>query len=165
MARKRSGARRYGNPENRRPVAGDLAKLVQPTGNTDPRALGGGMYGPGGSRDRGAVLLDVTDVVLLDSLEVCTVDAARRGELAGQRIYMTLSGRINKRTDVATVGFMFGADGAASVITELLALADRFGAEMLNDITSRFVDLQRGGHVDLRFLRGAIDNAIEATEA
>lgn len=165
MAAKKGGARRYGNPANRVPVSGDLAKLVQPTGNSDPRTLGGGMSGPGGSRNQGAVLLDVTDVVLLNSIDVCTVDVARRGELTAQRIYMTLGGRVNRRADVATVGFVFGTDGAAVLITQLLALADRFGVEMLTDIASRLVDLGRGGHVDLHFLRAAIDSAIEAGEA
>lgn len=123
---KRSGARRYGNPAKRRPVAGDLGRLVQPTGVSDPRHLGGDMSGPGGSRDRGAVFLDTTDAVLLDSTDVCTVDAVRQGALAEPVIFMVLDGRINKRTDRARVGYLFGPDGAAALITELLALADRF---------------------------------------
>lgn len=130
----------------------------------DPRLLGGGIYGPGGSRDRGAVLLDATDIVLLEGVEVCTVDAVRLGATNGQAIYMTLSGRINKKTDQVTVGFMFPPDGAAALVTELLALADRFGAELLDDLTRRLTALHQGKHVDLAFLRAAIDNAIEASE-
>jgi len=75
---------------------------------------------------------------------------------------MTLDGRINKRTDRARVGYMFGPDGAAALITELLAVADRFGAELLDDVTRRLTALHQGRHVDLAFLRAAIDNAIEA---
>lgn len=162
MANKRSGARRYGSPAKRRLVAGDLAKLAQPTGVADPRNLGGGIAGPGGPRDQGAVLLDTTDIVLLDSVEVCTVDAVRGGETGGQVIYMTLGGRVNKKTDRPTVGFMFPPDGAAALITELLALADRFGAELLDDLTRRLTELHQGKNVDLAFLKAAIDNAIEA---
>ncbi len=153
---------RYGNPANRRPVAGDLARHVQPTGVADPRKLGGNMAGPGGSRDRGAVFLDLTDVVLLEHTEVCTVDAVRHGALSGQMMFMTLSGRINKKDDRVKVGYVFGPDGAAALVTELLALADRFGAELLDDLTRRLTDLHQGRHVDLHFLRAAIDNAIDA---
>lgn len=163
-SKSKSGAKRYGNPAKRRMVTGDLARLVQPTGAADPRNLGGGISGPGGSRDRGAVLLDATDAVLMDSVDVATMDAVRAGALGGQIIYMTLGGRINKKTDRANVGFMLPPDGAAAIITELLALADRFGAELLDDVTRRLIDLHQGKHVDLAFLRAAIDNAIEANE-
>lgn len=153
---------RYGNPAKRRPVAGDLARLVQPTGVADPRHLGGNMAGPGGSRDRGAVILDLTDVVLMDHAEVCTVDAVRGGEMGGQVMFMTLAGRVNKKDDRVKVGYMFGPDGAAALVTELLSLADRFGAELLDDLTRRLTELHQGRHVDLHFLRAAIDNAIES---
>lgn len=156
---------RYGNPANRKPVTGDLARLVQPTGVADPRKLGGDMAGPGGSRDQGAVFLDTTDVVLLEHAEVCTVDAVRQGAMSGQVMFMTLSGRVNKRDDRVKAGFMFGPDGAAALVTELLALADRFGAELLDDLTRRLTDLHQGKHVDLHFLRAAIDNAIDAAES
>lgn len=162
---KRSGARRYGNPAKRRPVAGDFARLAQPNGVADPRKLGGDIAGPGGSRDRGALMLDVTDVVLLESANVCTVDAVRQGALGGQVIFMTLEGRINKQTDRARVGFLFGPDGAAALITQLLALADRHGAELLDDVTRRLTELHQGKDVDLAFLRAAIDNALEAIDA
>lgn len=164
-SKSKGGARRYGNPAKRQPMAGDLARLVQPTGNADPRSLGGSMAGPGGSRDRGAVFLDLTDVILLESADVCTVDAVRDGVMGGQVIYMQLGGRINKKADRATVGFTFPPDGAAALITELLALADRFGAELLDDLTLRLTELHQGRHVDLAFLRAAIDNAIEADGA
>lgn len=161
---KRSGARKYGNPANRRPVTGDLGRLVQPTGIADPRRLGGDIAGPGGSRDRGAVFLDTTDAVLLESTTVCTVDAVRQGALGGQMIFMTLDGRVNKKTDRVRIGYLFGPDGAAALITELLALTDRFGAELLDDVTRRLTELHQGKHVDLAFLRAAIDNAIEAAD-
>jgi hypothetical protein len=159
---KRSGARRYGNPAKRRPVAADLARLAQPTGLSDPRRLGGDLAGLGGPRDRGAVFLDTTDTVLLESVEVCTVDAVRQGALGGQVIFMMLDGRINKTTDRTRVGYILGPDSAAALITQLLALADRHGAELLDDITRRLTELHQGQHVDLAFLRAAIDNAIEA---
>ena len=154
---------RYGDPRKRRPVqAGDLNRWAQPSGVADPRRLGGSIAGPGGSRDRGAVVIDMTDAVLLDGVDVATVDTVRAGEMAGQAIFATLSGRVNKSTDRVAVGFAFGPDGAAALVTELLALADRFGADLLDDLTRRLTELHQGKHVDLHFLRAAIDLAIEA---
>lgn len=165
-SKSKNGAKRYGNPAKRTPLHGDLAKLAQPTGIADPRKLGGQILDVAGdSRASAGAVLDITDAVLLDHVDVCTVDTLRMGETAGQAIFATLGGRINKKTDRVTVGFVFPPDGAAALITELLALADRFGAELLDDVTRRLTELHQGKHVDLHFLRAAIDNAIEASEA
>lgn len=153
---------RYGDPRKRRQVEAEYQRLVQPTGNADPRRLGGAIVGPGGPHDQGAVILDMTDCVLLEEQMVCTVDKVRDGRSHGQMIYMTLAGRINKTTDRVQVGYAFGPDGAAALITELLAMADRHGPELLDDITRRLTELHQNRHVDLAWLRAAIDNAIEA---
>lgn len=141
-----------------------LAERVQPTGNADPRRLGGAISGPGGPRDRGAVVLDTTDCVLLDGSHVCTVDGVRDGRSHGQMIYLTLSGRVNKTPDRVQVGYLFGPDGAAALITQLLALADRHGTDLLDDVTRRLTELHQDKHVDLRWLRAAIDNVIADQE-
>jgi len=143
---------------------GHLYDQIQSTGNADPRRLGGSIAGPGGPHDQGAVVLDMTDCVLLDAMDVCTVDSVRDGRSNGQMIYMTLQGRVNKTTDRTQIGYAFGPDGAASLITELLALADRHGAELLDDLTRRLTELHQGKHLDLHWLRAAIDNAITSTE-
>lgn len=145
-------------------MVGDLAALAADPGLSDPLGLAGEVLGPGGPRDRGAVLLRAEGAVLLESCEVATMDAVRAGRLGGQVVYMTLAGRVNKRAERASVGFMFGPDGAAAIITELLALADRFGAELLDDVTRRLTELWQEKAVDLHFLRAAIDNAIDASE-
>lgn len=152
---------RYGNPARRRMVAGDLQRLAQPTGNTNPRHLGGSIAGPGGPRDHGAVFLDLTDCVLLDGSTVCTVDNVRHGVTQGQAIYMTLKGRINKTQDRAQVGYIFGSDGAAALITQLLALADRWGPELLTDLVERLITLDREGDGSIAWLRAALDLAEE----
>lgn len=154
---------RYGDPRKRKPVlAGDLMRQAQPNGLSDPRRLGGQMSGPGGPHERGAVLMDLTDAVIMSGVEVCTVDTMRGGQMAGQVIFMTVDGRVNKTSDQVRVGYLFDTDGAAALITELLALADRFGPEMLDDVTRRLTELHRGKTVDLAWLRAAVDNAIEA---
>jgi len=155
---------KYGNPRKRTKLVGDLQKLVQPTGASNPRNFGGSIVSIGGSRDTGASFLDLTDIVLFESMEVCTVDAVRTGELQEQAIFMTMDGRVNKSKDRVHVGYMFGPDGAAAIITELLALSDRFGAELLNDVTRRLTELHQGGHVDIHFLKAAIDLVIEGKE-
>lgn len=136
--------------------------MAQPSGVADPRGLGGSIAGPGGPRDQGMVVLDMTDAVLMDSVDVATVDTVRAGVLGGQAIFMTLGGRVNKTTRRVTVGFMFGPDGAAGIVTELLAMADRFGVELLDDMTRRLTTLHQEGNVDLRMLKAAIDVALEA---
>lgn len=153
---------KYGSPAKRNLVSGDLQKLIQPTGIANPRKLGGSISSFGGPREQGTSLLDLTDVVLMESIEVCTVDNVRRGMLQEQAIFMTLKGRVNKTTDYVNVGFVFGSDGGAALITEILALADRFGTELLSDITMRLVTLHKEKNIDLHFLKAAIDVALEA---
>lgn len=160
--KKRSGARTPGNPANREPTAQDLYGRAQPSGVADPRKLGGDIAGPGGPRDRNAVVIDATDAVLMDGVTVAVIETYSAGKNVGQRIFATIDGRINKTTDRARIGLMFDSDGAAALITELLAVADRYGAQMLADLSERFAALQREGNVDLGFLRAAIDQAIEA---
>jgi len=143
-------------------AGGDLSALyrqVQPTGNADPRRLGGTITGPGGPHDWGAVVLDMTDCVLLDSASVCLVDSVRDGRSNGQAIYMTMSGRVNKTDDRVQVGYTFGTDGAAALVTELLALADRAGPDLLTDIVARLVALDRDGNASIAWLRAALDLA------
>lgn len=157
---------RYGSPAKRRKLSGDLQRLVQPNGLTDPRQLGGTMVDAADDpHSRGTVFLDLTDAVLLGHVDVCTVDTVRAGELGGQVAFMTLSGRVNKTRDQVQVGFVLDPDGAAAIITELLALADRFGPELLDDTTRRLTELHRGKNVDLHWLRAAIDNVLEAEGA
>lgn len=125
---------------------------------TDPRELAAAIASP---ELAGASLLDCRNMVMLEGIEVLIVDAVRGGLLAEPTILMELSGRINKTCNDVRAGYVFGPDGAAAVITELLAVADRFGAELLDALTRRLTALHQGKHVDLAFLRAAVDNAIE----
>lgn len=153
--------KKYGNPAKNRLVTGDLQKLLDPTGIANPRNFGGSIHSFADSHTQAASLLDLTDVVLLEDMEVCTVDTVRSGLLQEQVMFMTLNGRINKTKDHVNVGFIFGPDGAAAIITELLALADRFGTELLVDMTSRLRNLKTENNASLHFLRSAIDLALE----
>ena len=60
----------------------------------------------------------------LDTCEVVKLDNPSDGRAF---IGMKLEGRINRATDRAAVLYLFDLDGAAGIITELLALAGRAG--------------------------------------
>lgn len=104
---------------------------------TDPRLLKGGIAGPGGPHDRGSVVLDAERAVLLSDVTVCSVDTAQ----AAQVLAMQLSGRINHSRDQAEVLFLFDAEGAAAIVTELLALAARMDASGLRDLIVARIEL------------------------
>lgn len=111
----------------------------------DPRKLHGAIVGPGGPHDFGEMIVDTRNAVLLDYTEVCTVDEA--GAIA-----MLLCGKINRSTDRVEVLFLFGTDGAASIITQLIALLGRaggaeFAAQFLDDIKRRTDELSDDGNL------------------
>ena len=154
---------KYGSPEKRKKLVGDLALIVEQKLYGDPRMLGGSIALAGGSREQGTSLIDIKNAVILNSVDVCTMDTVRQGVLGEQVIFASFEGRINKTNDHVKVGFMFGPDGAAALITQLLSLADRHGAELLNDITRRLTELHQDKDVDLYFLKAAIDLVLEET--
>jgi hypothetical protein len=91
---------------------------------TDPRKLPGAMVGPGGPHDHGGVILDARNAVMLDSIDVSTLDPERGGR--GQSlIALILGGRINQTTERAGVLFVMGTEGAASIVAELYGLYGR----------------------------------------
>lgn len=99
----------------------------------DPRKTGGNIAGPGGPHDHNAVIVDTTDAVLLDSSDVCLVETGG-GEVV---LSMLLEGRINKTTDRARNLYLMNEDGAAALVTELIALAHRIGPEFGERFTAR----------------------------
>lgn len=151
---------KYGDPRKRKPI-GDFYRDAQPNGGVDPRTLGGDISGPGGPHDRNAVVIDMTDVVLLQGATVSQVETVRHGAWEGRRTYLQLEGRVNKTTRQVQVGFIAGPDGVAVLITELLAVAYRDSGETLDDVTRRLTELHQGKNVDLHWLKAAIDNAID----
>ncbi|MFF6847083.1 hypothetical protein [Streptomyces antimycoticus] len=99
----------------------------------DPRKTGGDIAGPGGPHDRNAVLFDTTNAVLLDSSDVCLMETANGSVVMA----MLLEGRINKTTDRARNLYLINEDGAAALVTELIALAHRIGPEFGERFTAR----------------------------
>ena len=101
------------------------------------------------------VLLDTERAVLLDGLEVCLVNVAsnavdatqRREATTNVRLAMRLDGRVNKSQDRASVLFLMDEDGAAAVVTEIVALASRIGPEFAARFQERMETLAREGHM------------------
>lgn len=104
----------------------------------DPRKLGGGIAGPGGPFDEGENLIDTRNSVLLDSVDVAMVDNPSDGR---QFASLLLSGRVNRSPERTSVLYLFDADGAAAIVTELVALAGRKGGQYATDF-QRFVEFR-----------------------
>lgn len=103
----------------------------------DPRKTGGDIAGPGGPHDRNAVVIDTTDAVLLDSSDVCLMETSNGTPV----LALLLEGRINKTTDRARNLYLLNEDGAAALVTELLALAHRIGPKFGERFTARLTHL------------------------
>lgn len=119
--------------------------------STDPRRIPGSMAGPGGPHDRGGVVLDARNAVLLETVDVSTVDPERGGR-GKPAVALVLGGRINQTQHRASVLFLFGSDGAAAIVTELLALLGRATPgldpdQVLADITERMARLRADGNL------------------
>lgn len=117
--------------------------------STDPRDIPGAIEGPGGPHDQGGVVVDARNALILESVDVSTVDPDRGGR--GQSaIAMSLHGRINQTQDRANVLILFGTDGAAAIVTELMALMGRATGSpvpFINDVQNRLKQLAEDGNL------------------
>ncbi|WP_405676878.1 hypothetical protein OG292_19730 [Streptomyces sp. NBC_01511] len=104
----------------------------------DPRKADGDIVGPGGPRDRHGVILDDRTAVLLDHSTVTLVETTN-GQ--GPVLAALLEGRINKTTERARTLYLMNEDGAAALVSELLALAHRIGPEFGERFTARVQQL------------------------
>lgn len=96
----------------------------------------------GTSHGKGDALVDVTKAVLLDNMEVVLIDTVNQ-EGGSRAIGMQLAGRINKSSTRAETLYIFDEDGAAAIISQLLALAGR--ADFLPDLLARLDRLREEG--------------------
>ncbi|MCX4911896.1 hypothetical protein [Streptomyces sp. NBC_00878] len=103
----------------------------------DPRKSGGDIAGPGGPHDRNSVIVDTTNAVILDASTVTQVET-----LTGTpALAMLLEGRIAKTTERARNLYLMEEDGAAALVTELIALAHRMGPAFGQRFTARLQHL------------------------
>jgi hypothetical protein len=108
--------------------------------STPDPIIGGSPHG------RGDALLDARSAVLMDSIDVSLADMKRGDTLA---MMLVLAGRINYADDRVTHAYIFGPDGAAGIVSELIGLAsraagahgdpnaERFAAEFKADLERR----------------------------
>lgn len=118
---------------------------------TDPREVGGDIAGPGGPHDWGQVITDASRAVLFDAFDVSLVDPVRDGEQANDPILaMLFQGRINKTDERARILILTNEDGAAGIITQLIALTYRagWGDEFRVRLAQRWADLMREGDAE-----------------
>jgi hypothetical protein len=91
-------------------------------GGDDPR-------GAGTPTGPGAVLLDARRAVLLEDVEVSLMQGYSDGVASGPLVSLALGGRINRSQEHTRTQFLFGAEGAAAIVGELLSLAGRMGED------------------------------------
>lgn len=124
-----------------------MAKRTGKRVSGDPRKSGGNIAGPGGPRDENAVVIDPTDAVLLDYTETALIG------VPGQEnpiLALLLEGRINKTTDRAKNLYLMDEDGAAALVSELVALGYRISPEFGDRLIDRIRQLIDAGAVGNR---------------
>lgn len=82
----------------------------------------------GSPRGRGDALLDTRGAVLLDHTEVVLVDR-EPGSGKPPAAMLVLSGRVNFERRRSQTAYLFGTDGAAAIVSELTELAARAGGD------------------------------------
>lgn len=110
---------------------------------TDPRAAGGDLTSVGPGKNQ--TIFNTERAVLLASVDVALVETYTEGESAGPALAMMLQGRINKTLDQARILYLLNEDGAAAIVSELVALASRIGPEFRNRLLDRLQLLNREG--------------------
>lgn len=117
---------------------------IEAKAGADPRELGGDIIG-GTPQGQGDALVDTTRAVLLDGSSVVQMTNPSDGR---EIIGLMLEGRLNRQTERARVLFLLEPDGAAAVVSELVALARRGndkGAEFDRLLADRLQKLHEEG--------------------
>lgn len=104
----------------------------------DPRRTGGNIAGPGGPQDRNSVIVDTSNAVLLDGTTVSLVETRSSTTPV---LALLLEGRINQTTDRARNLYLMDEDGAAAIVSELVALAYRTGPQFGDRLMTRISHL------------------------
>lgn len=112
---------------------------------TDPREPGGAIIErePGATDPyaRDSVTVDTSRAVLFDDLWVTAMLGIREGVPSDEpHLAVQIGGRINKSDDRASVLYLMNEDGAAAIISELLALVSRLGPEYRQRLLDRLED-------------------------
>lgn len=100
-------------------------EMARPVVEDDPREVSGAdvVDVAGDPHASGGVLFDARNAVLLDAMEVLLVDDMRPTESV--RMFMVLRGRVNHSDDRIEHGYLYGTDGAAALVSQIIGLATR----------------------------------------
>lgn len=101
-----------------------------------PRSDGGAIVDD--PHARGGAILDARNAILMDQVDVSLVDAQRD---EGPVVALALAGRITMRPERATQLYLFGVDGAAAIVTELIGLAERAGPRFAHRVAERLDEM------------------------
>lgn len=102
----------------------------------DPATSGGNLVDVAGDPyARGGVLIDARKAVLLDEMDVSLVDTKRDDRPA---MMMLLQGRVNYESRRVKQAYLFGADGAAALVTQLVGLSQRAGGAFEEEFKQAF---------------------------
>lgn len=89
----------------------------------NPSHSGGGVTDVAGDPyAKGGALIDMRGAVLLEGTEVVLVDTKRDEPVA---MVLRLTGRINYSTDRADTTYLINTDGAAAIVSEIVGMASR----------------------------------------
>ena len=103
-----------------------------------PATSGGDMVDVAGDPyARGGVMLDARGAVLMETIDVSLIDTDPGTPPA---MFLLLGGRVNFETRRVSQAYMFGADGAAGLATQLIALAGRAGGDFLAEFKQAFAE-------------------------
>lgn len=89
----------------------------------------------GTPRGRNDAIVDATDAVLMSEVNVCLVEAGDGRTVIG----LELAGRVNMSTSHSELLYLMDEEGVASIISELLALADRAGPDLQASLRRRLL--------------------------
>jgi hypothetical protein len=101
----------------------------------------GRIAGPGGPYDKDAVVVDTTGAILMDTVNVAVVGAIRQGKMDEVVLALELEGRVNKEKRREDNLYLFDADGAAAIVSELFGIAQRIGPEFMILFSQRLRDM------------------------
>ena len=101
----------------------------------EPHSGGGMIDVAGDPYARGGVMLDSRKAVLMDAIDVCLVDTKQDEKPI---MMLVIDGRVNYQNRRTTQAYLFGADGAAGLVTQLAALAARAGGAFQAEFKESF---------------------------
>lgn len=119
-----------------RAITREHSERLHDNARSGGEAVGGSPHG------RGDTLLDMRGAVLLEYHEVVLVDTKQDETPA---MAMLLEGRVNYSDRHVKQMYLFGPDGAAAIVTQLIGLAgragDQFGAQFKADLDRRLEEM------------------------